>query len=671
MTRLRTPLLFFYFAFTTCALGGDKSDSVDIKKVMEKVYPALVRIFVVSTAYERGREVKRTSSGSGTIISAEGLVVTNHHVAGHATRIWCTLADKEMVEAKLIGTDAMTDIAVIKLLPETMRHPVKSFAHAAWGDSSSLAVGDKVFAMGSPGALAQSVTYGIVANPSVVLPGRGMQLDGESVGTLVRWVFHDAQIYHGNSGGPLVNTRGEIIGVNEIGVAALGGAIPSNTAKLIAEELTRNGQVLRSWTGISVQRLLHRQKNDQGILINGTTPGSPAEKAGLKPGDLIIAIDDTPIQARFAEQMPDFYRLVLQAPANKHLNLLIRRDKEEKKISLGTLERGRVLSKEEEVKSWGITGMNMTRLLRLTLRIDSTAGVFLTSINPGGAAGLARPTLAKGDIILTVGGVAIENLEHLAEVNRTITENKEEGVPTVVGFWRNGEHMMTSVKIGPEEDPQAVPETRKAWFPAKVQVLTKSLAKTMMIPKTKGVRITRIFDQLKSAGFVLGDILTHIDGMKIDASEPGHEQRFPTMIRRYSPESEAVFTVLRAGKKIKVTCKLPAEPKPIRELKKYKDDILEFTVRELSVMDLIDRRLPEDQTGAFVSTVKNGSWTSLAGLRAGDIILEVNGGTVITVADIENLIAAIRKEKPESIVMFIKRAADTRFVEIRPDWKQK
>ena len=237
---------------------------VEVQTVMEKVFPALVRIYVVSTRHSSGRELKTTGSGSGTIITPDGYVVTNHHVAGNAVRIWCTLANKERVEAKLIGTDPLADIAVIKLLPETMRKPVKSFPHAEWGDSKSIQVGQKVFAMGSPGALSQCVTYGIVANPSAILPGRGMVLDGEPVGNLVRWIFHDAQIFHGNSGGPLVNPDGKIVGVNEIGVASLGGAIPAATARAVAEELIAKGAVDRSYTGVSVQKLLRNDPRDEG-----------------------------------------------------------------------------------------------------------------------------------------------------------------------------------------------------------------------------------------------------------------------------------------------------------------------------------------------------------------------------------------------------------------------
>ena len=186
------------------AEGKDVAPSMraQIDVANEKVRRALVRIRVVSTDFRDGREVKMQAVGSGVIITKDGYLITNHHVAGHAARIFCTLWDREEIEAELIGTDPLTDIAVLKLKPEKPRE----FVPASFGDSALLRVGDSVLAMGSPMALSQSVTLGIVSNTEMVLPrfwgesGR-FQLDGEDVGALVRWIGHDAAIYGGNTGG--------------------------------------------------------------------------------------------------------------------------------------------------------------------------------------------------------------------------------------------------------------------------------------------------------------------------------------------------------------------------------------------------------------------------------------------------------------------------------------
>ena len=172
-----------------------------VDTAISRIRPALVRIHVVSTEYREGRELKMQAVGSGAIISKDGYLVTNHHVAGHGARMVCTLWNREEIEAELIGTDPLTDISVLKLKPDKPRE----FIPATFGDSAQMKVGDSVLALGSPMALSQSVTLGIISNVEMVMPklfgtfGR-MRLDGEDVGALVRWIGHDAAIYGGNSG---------------------------------------------------------------------------------------------------------------------------------------------------------------------------------------------------------------------------------------------------------------------------------------------------------------------------------------------------------------------------------------------------------------------------------------------------------------------------------------
>jgi len=164
-----------------CAPAADEIKT-EMTAAVQAVRPALIRILVVSAQYDQGREIKMESSGSGIIISAEGYAITNHHVAGNAERLVCTLADKREVDAKLVGTDPLADIAVIKLIsPDGKPFPVASF-----GDSSKVEVGDRVYAMGCPYALSQSVTNGIISNTEMVLPGpfasEEFTLEGEDVG---------------------------------------------------------------------------------------------------------------------------------------------------------------------------------------------------------------------------------------------------------------------------------------------------------------------------------------------------------------------------------------------------------------------------------------------------------------------------------------------------------
>ncbi len=267
--------------------AGDIQQAID--NAIARVKPALIRIHVVSVWDNQGREVKEESSGSGVIITAEGHVVTNHHVAGRAKRLVCTLSNKEEVEADLIGTDPVSDISVIKL-----RNPIKQkYPFVEFGNSDNLQVGDRILVMGSPLALSQSVTMGIVSNTEMVIPDVFMPfkftLEGEDVGSVVRWIGHDAAIYPGNSGGPLVNLNGEIVGINEISFG-IAGAIPGNLAKKVSLELINQGEIIRSWFGFEVQPLLKSYRGKTGALVSGVIKGSPADKAGILAGDIIVKL---------------------------------------------------------------------------------------------------------------------------------------------------------------------------------------------------------------------------------------------------------------------------------------------------------------------------------------------------------------------------------------------
>ena len=214
------PLLMMGFLLSwSLAKTTDKRPQPELTDTVNSVYPAIVRIEVVSEKGSGGRMMKSRSTGSGVIISKDGLVVTNHHVAGKATRITCRLYDGEELSADLLGADPMTDLAVIRLRTKERPSGSSSLSVASFGDSDEVKVGDACFAMGSPAGLSQSVTRGIIANVAMISPHSGsFRLDGENVGELVRWLGHDAVIFPGNSGGPLVNARGEIIGINEVGI---------------------------------------------------------------------------------------------------------------------------------------------------------------------------------------------------------------------------------------------------------------------------------------------------------------------------------------------------------------------------------------------------------------------------------------------------------------------
>ena len=356
---LSIHMLLFFGVLSSFSSMATVPLSDTIKMAVDKVNPALVRIQVVEAYYREGREMKYEASGSGVVITSDGHVITNHHVAGHAKQLKCVFADKSEYEAELVGTDPLTDIAVIVLRTASK----KSFPTVSWGDSSQVQKADHVLAMGSPLALSQSVTLGIISNTEMIMPEwmsqyGGLTMDGEDVGALVRWIAHDAQIFGGNSGGPLVNMNGEIIGINEISLG-LSGAIPGNLARSVANELMKTGTVRRAWIGLDVQPRLKSSKEETGALVSGTIADSPAAKAGIESGDLLLSIGDTPINIQFPVQLPDLNLLVCGLPIGKPTPFVVKRNDKTLTIDVTPIEREPYEPSQFEQLQWGITIRDM------------------------------------------------------------------------------------------------------------------------------------------------------------------------------------------------------------------------------------------------------------------------------------------------------------------------
>jgi len=642
-----------------------------------RVFPALVRIHVVTKEHWEGREQKFEAAGSGTIISADGYVVTNHHVVGKAKWIRCTLANKDEADAKLVGTDALADIAVIKLDPATLRRPVQAFPFAEFGDSSKLKVGDPVLAMGSPLALSQSVTSGIVSNTEMVMPSLfwgwfDFKLDGEEVGTLVRWIAHDAQIYGGNSGGPLVDLSGRIVGVNEISLG-LGGAIPGNLAKSVAAELIKSGEVKRSWLGLEPRPLLRGSGRDAGVLVNGVTKDSPAAKAGILAGDVILEYDSQPVQVRWEEELPAFNRLILETPLGKTVKLSLLREGQALTVEAATVPRGKAREDDQELGSWGATFRNLSALAAREFKRDSTDGVLVTSIRPGGPCGQAKPAVDERDVVVKVGDRPVKNLAELLAATDALVSDKTEPVAAVVAFERRNERLLTVVKLGPSEQEDRSPEVRKAWFPAAVQVFTRDLAEAMNLPGKKGVLVTQVYpgSAAEKAGFKLGDVLTHLDGMAIDASQPEDAGVFPALVRKYKIGTKADLTVLRDGQELKLSMELPPAPVPPRELRKHKDEVFEFTARDLAFEDKMREKWREEQQGVYVEAVERAGWAALAHMAVGDLLLAVGDVKVNDVAGLETVMKGLVAKQPKHVVFLVRRGIHTMFLEIEPDWSKR
>jgi serine protease Do len=682
-TQLLCCLVFGAAAFgLDVASGADSAKLVDattpanvraaVDAAIGRMRPALVRIRVVFTEYREGRELKTQAVGSGAIISKDGYIVTNHHVAGHAARLICTLWNREEIEADLVGTDPLTDISVIKLKPERPRE----FEAASFGDSSKILVGDSVMAMGSPMALSQSVTLGIISNGEMIMPrmfgsiGR-MRLDGEDVGSLVRWIGHDAAIYGGNSGGPLVNLRGEIIGINEIRFG-LSGAIPGDLARSVATELIAHGKVKRSWLGLDVQPLFKHGTEDRGVLVSGVVKDSPAEKAGLRPGDLLMRIGNQNTNVRYEEEMPDFMRLVTSLPIGHEVTAAAMRAGKELTFQLHPVERGEVNPPEKELRDWGLTARNLSFITAREMKRTNEMGVLVTSVRPGGPAGESKPALEPKDVITGVNGSPVEHIEDLVTLTARLTEGRTEPTAVIATFERDSQRYLSVIKIGIQELRDPGLEVTKAWLPVETHVISRDIAKQLGRPDLKGFYVTEVYPHSTSdtAGIKPGDFITAVDAEKLQASGPEDEDELGTLIRQYDIGTTVQLTLLRDTRPLKVPVELVRSPKLRREMKKYRNEDFEFTARDVAFFDRADEQWPNDQRGALVEDVKSGSWAELGSLYVDDLIVEVDGQPVKDVDSLKKIMTEIADNKKPSVILKVLRGIHTVYLELEPAWKK-
>jgi serine protease Do len=361
---------------------------------------------------ERGARARRTSLGSGFVIDEQGYILTNRHVIEGADEISVTFPDGRRHEAKIVGQDARTDVALIKIEPKGKLVPIPL------GNSDQLEVGEWVMAVGNPFGLpggGNSVTVGVVS-----FKGRDLELGVRN--TSVEMIQTDAAINPGNSGGPLLNTRGEVIGINTLIVtggaqasAGVGFSVPINVAREILSQLRDKGKVTRGWMGVTIGPLTEELaptyglEEAKGALVNSVTPGSPAEKAGLQPEDAILAADGRAIQDN-----GDLSRYIASLSPGRSVKLELVRGREKKAVTvtLGTFP-DQAADDESEEASRASLGMNLRDLTpavaeRIGLPRD-TRGVVVVEVEPGEVAETAG--LTRGDVIVTVNGEPVSGTE--------------------------------------------------------------------------------------------------------------------------------------------------------------------------------------------------------------------------------------------------------------------
>lgn len=471
----RKSVVTTYCVMTLCLIGSifsvaDETYAQDLQQQIyyarDRVLPALVHIQPVISNYRTGKLVKQSIVGSGVIIHPDGYVVTNYHVAGRADYIVCTLADKEQVRAKLIGGDPPTDLAIIQL---DLSDYKGKLVVADFGDSDSLQVGQQVIAMGSPLALARSITSGVISTLDRYFPEDTRLPTGERTGQYNLWVQTDAAINPGNSGGPLVDLQGRVVGINsraQIFANNIGFSIPSNIVREVSNELIANGKVVRSWIGIHCQALQDLESwfgttENEGALISSIDPDSPAEVAKLRAGDMILAINGQPVSARFSEQIPAVYRMIAEQKPGSELALLVQRKNERFNVLVRTQELGLLQGEDLECPNWGFAVKAITQQMALDYQLDETDGVLVSGVKrpgPGFSGGLR-----SGDVITKVEGRGIDNFSDFSLIYTELADTVEKGLLltvrrggavrfVVVKSEKNGSE--TSDSSGPTKDSE-------------------------------------------------------------------------------------------------------------------------------------------------------------------------------------------------------------------------
>jgi serine protease Do len=346
------------------------------------------------------QKMKQHSLGSGFIINKDGYIITNNHVVNDADEIKVKLSDGREFMAKIVGRDSKTDLALIKI-----SSPFENLPILTLGDSEKMRVGDWVLAVGNPFGLEQTVTQGIISATGRVIGS----------GPYDNFLQTDAPINPGNSGGPLVNLKGEVIGINSAIVPngqGLGFAIPSALAKSITTQLREKGKVVRGWIGVTIQTVTpdlaksFGMKEAKGALVGDVVNDSPAEKGGVKTGDIIVSFDGKNVKTS-----NDLPRLVAETEVGKSVNVTVIRENKEVYVSLKIeeLTEEKVASQSSApVQSFGMKVDNITPQLRQQFGTAEISGVVVVSVEQGSLA--AESGIQPGDVIIEVNRKTVRNL---------------------------------------------------------------------------------------------------------------------------------------------------------------------------------------------------------------------------------------------------------------------
>jgi serine protease Do len=372
---------------------------------------------------ERPHDFKQRSLGSGFIINKDGYIVTNNHVVENADKIEVILKDEKEFDAEIIGRDANTDLALIKIKPN------RDLPVLLFGDSDALKVGQWVVAIGNPFGLEHTVTAGIVSAKGRVI-GSGPYDD---------FIQTDASINPGNSGGPLINMQGKVVGINTAiiaGGSGIGFAIPINLAKNIVDQLKTRGEVVRGWLGVGIQDISKQVaeyygiKSKKGVLVTEVFPDDPADKAGIEPQDIILSINGKEV-----ESSREITSMIADFGIGETVKIKVLRNGETRtfKVKIAKREDARISSggtRKEEQAELGISIENITPEIARRLNLKDAKGVIVSAVEPDSKAEQAG--VRRLDIIREINHKSIATV---SDLNKIISEIKKDE-PIRMFIWR-------------------------------------------------------------------------------------------------------------------------------------------------------------------------------------------------------------------------------------------
>ena len=454
---LKTGL--FTTVFTLAMTDIHAASPVDFSNLVERVSPAVVSVNVVKKMSQEellqqqvpeilrrffGNQIvipqqrapqEKTGFGSAFFVSPDGYLITNHHVIEDASKVTIVFNDRRELDATVVGSDERTDVAVLKVTGT-------NFPSLKTGNVEQLKVGEPVLAIGSPFGFDYSASAGIVS-------AKMRNMMGE---TSVPFIQTDVALNPGNSGGPLFNQRGEVVGVNSRIFSGTGGymglsfSIPIDVAMEVADQIKRTGKVTRSYLGVNLQDIdrnlaeAYKLSKPEGALITQIAPSSPAARAGLKEGDVILRFNNNAIS-----RAADLLNYLNRTQPNQSIDLEVLRDERKRNISatLGSAPDDTPAKGQSELQKRGpILGVSIRNLSEAELtRLNLKGGIYIQDVQSGGLAAQAR--IQSGDIVTQVNGKAIENTTEFAN---TIAELKL-GTVARIGLVRQGQRVVIGMRI--------------------------------------------------------------------------------------------------------------------------------------------------------------------------------------------------------------------------------